>query len=390
LLYKTLGGAALLTLVLVPVASAKPPVRVRLPLLPLQSSSLGSVTRGLKLAHDSGLVSNTAAADQTADATPATLKKLGRVSGYALDYGDSYSGASGVTDVMTSVEQYKTAAEAKHGLAFWRKEDSELGSLDAGGFSMANTVVKVRPAGKKHFAYLTSYRASDIAPLSMVDERFTDSRYVFEVDVSAGTSSAAVALASKLAKKLDARLRLALAGRLRGKPVKLPAKQTAGPPTGGPALSSMALTTTDLLGDGPSLFGAGYTVDPFAASDYSVLMSLAPPPGGTVPGLLDQEIEWYPTANEASFNADFENALALAEDPARTTVLDLSSLGYGARGSVDEGTQDNPVSTGEIVFNTGQLAEYIFIGIQGALGTQDPTTNAADAAANHIKTVLGG
>jgi hypothetical protein len=113
-------------------------------------------------------------------------------------------------------------------------------------------------------------------------------------------------------------------------------------------------------------------------------------PQGSVPTPIDQEIEWYPTTNEASFDAALTNALALAQDPSRTTVLDLSSLGYGARGSFDEGAQDSPISSGEIVFNTGQLAEYIFIAVQGSIGTQDPTTNVGDAAASHIKTALGG
>jgi hypothetical protein len=341
----------------------------------------------LQVAHDSGVVSNAAAAAETSDATPATFKKLGRVSGYALDYGDAYSGATGVTDVMTSVEQYKTSRDAKHGLALWRKEDSGLGPFAAGGFSVANNPLSVRAVGARRFAYLTSYSASNISPLTILDERFADDHYVLQVEVSAGTASAARALAPKLAKELDARLRLALKGHLHTKPAKLPAPETAGPPAGGPDLSAMALTTTDLAVDGASLTGEGYLADPYALSDYSVLMSLAPPVGGSVRGLLDQEIEWYPTANEASFNADFTNAVALSQP--RTTVVDLTNLGYGARASVTEGTGDNAVSTGEIVFSTGHLAEFIFMGVQGGIGTQDPTTITADAAASHIKTVLG-
>src|SRR6185437_8819642 len=116
-------------------------------------------------------------------------------------------------------------------------------------------------------------------------------------------------------------LRRALRGRLHGKPVKLPAKAKPGPPPGGPDLSLLALRASDLVGQ--VTVDKRYVSDPAAISDYSVFML----PAGQFDG-LDQEIEWYPSANEASFFADFENAAALAQD--NTTALDLSSLGDGA------------------------------------------------------------
>ena len=153
-----------------------------------------------------------------------------------------------VTAVRTGDRQYKTSADAKRGLAFWRKEDAQLSALDQPRLHRHDALVKVPAVGKKRFADLTSFSASNIAPVSSLDEQVADGRYVLEVTVSAGSASAAKALAPKLAKKLDARLRLALAGRLHAKPVKLPAKQKAGPPTGGPDLSTMALQTSDLSG----------------------------------------------------------------------------------------------------------------------------------------------
>jgi hypothetical protein len=369
-LKKVLLVTVLAAAVLVPSASASRAYSVNLALVPLPKPALGSAAHALALAHDSGAVSNDSAASHTPDATAATLKKLGRVNGYALEYGNAFTGAAGVTDVHTGIEQYKTSADAKRGLAFWQKEDSKLGALNQPGFAVTNVLVKVPAVGTKRFAYLTSYSASNIAPLSGIDEQLVDGRYVLDVIVTAGSASTAKALAPKLAKKLDARLRLALKGRLHAKPVRLP-KLKAGPPPGGPDLSTLALQASDLVG--PATIDKQYVIDPAAISDYSVIML----PGGPF-DVLDQEIEWYPAANEASFFADFENASALAQSG--TTTLDLSSLGAGAQGSV---TERSSISTGLVVFSTGRLAEFLFTAVQGSIGIGD-VTSVAQAAANRI------
>src|SRR5205814_965185 len=74
-------------------------------------------------------------------------------------------------------------------------------------------------AGTSHFAYLTSYSAANIAPVSGIDEQIAHGRYVLGVIVTAGTSSDVAAVAPKLAKKLDARFRQARRGHLHAKPV---------------------------------------------------------------------------------------------------------------------------------------------------------------------------
>jgi hypothetical protein len=116
-----------------------------------------------------------------------------------------------------------------------------------------------------------------------------------------------------------------------------------------------------------------YVVDPAAISDFSVFML----PAGQF-DILDQEIEWYPSANEASFYADFENAAALAEKG--TTALDLSGLGDGAQGSV---TQSSSLSTGQAFFSSGQLAVFVFMFSLNKVATDD-VMSVAQAAANRI------
>lgn len=369
---KTLLGAALAALILVPAASASRPHRVNLALVPLPKSAIGPAAGSFKVAYDSGPVSNANAAAHTRGATLKTFKKLGRLTGYGLEYGNAFSGAAGITDVRTSIDQYRTAADARRALAFWKKQDAELGKLDNPSFSVRNVPVTVpAPAARtSHFAYLTGYTASNIVPVSGVDEQIADGRYVLEVIVTAGTASLAETLAPELAKKLDARFRLARKGRLHGKPVKLP-KQKAGRPAGGPDLSALALRTSDLVGK--TTVSKGYINDPQAISDYSVFML----PAGQFDA-LDQEIEWYPVANEAAFFADFENATALMQPG--TTALDLSSLGNTAQGSVTAGSS---FSQGQVFFSSGHLAEFIFMGSTGSVDSAD-VTSVAQAAANRI------
>jgi hypothetical protein len=373
---KVLFVAALTAAVVVPAASASSTPRVQLALVPLPKPAIGAPAHGFAVAPNSGVVSNDTAASSTPDGTAAKFKSLGRVTGYALEYGNAFNGAAGITDVHTGIEQYKSAADAKRGLAFWQKEDSKLGALNQPGFAVTSVRVSVPAVGAKRFAYLTSYSGSNIAPVSGLDEHFSDGRYVLGVIVSAGTASAAKALAQKLAKKLDARLRLALRGRLHVKPVGLP-KVTAGPPAGGPDISTLALLATDVVGQA-SVYKR-YVVDPAAISDYSVFML----PAGQFDA-LDQEIEWFPTANEASFYADYENAASLAQ--AGSTALDLSSLGDGAQGSITPGS----ISSGQVFFATGRLAEFIFMAAHGTIATTD-VTNVAQTAASRIDAAgLGG
>jgi hypothetical protein len=363
---------------LAPAAAASPTPQVKLALLPLPKTVIGSVAKPLQLARDSGVVSNLDAASATTDATtPDDLRKLGRVTGYTLDYGNPFAGAAGLTAVQTAVEQYKTAADARRGLAFWRKEDAELSWLDQPGFAVTNKLVPLPAVGARRFAFLTSFSAANIAPLSTIDEQFLEGRYVLDVKVAAGTGSAAQALAPKLAKELDGRVRLALARRLHGRPVKLPPGLKAGPPEGGPDLSALAFATTDLTGQA-TVVSAGYGLNEQALSDYGVLMF----PAGQF-DVLGQDIVWYPTANEASFVADAENALAL--HATGSEQIDLTAVGEGAQGVLGS---DASGGSAQLVFSNGLLAEFVFVGSNSAVQESD-VAGLAQTAASKIKAALG-
>jgi hypothetical protein len=375
---RALPLAALAALLLVPAASASRPHHVRLAVVPLPKSVIGPAAASFSVAYGSGRISNADAAAHTHGATKKTLQKLGRLDGYAVEYGNAFTGAAGVTDVRTAVDRYKTAADARRALAFWKKEDAALNRLDNPSFSVTSVPVKLpRPAAKtSHFAYLTSYSASNIVPVSGVDEQIADGRYVLDVIVTAGSAATAEALAPKLAKKLVARVRLERKGRLHASPVKVPT-QKAGPPPGGPELSALRLRADDLVGK--STVGRGYVVDPAAISDYSVVML----PAGQF-DFLDQEIEWYPVANEAAFFADFLNAAALSQHG--TTALDLSGVGDGVQGSITAGAS---FDSGQLFISSGRLAEFIFVGSQDAIDGNDMLSIAQVAAARIDAAGLG-
>ncbi|MGZ4413060.1 MAG: hypothetical protein ACXVRZ_01595 [Gaiellaceae bacterium] len=331
---------------------------MRLSVLPLPASMLGPAAKSLPLQRDSGVISNK---NYFARQLPLTPNRsfvsglidpatLGRVSGYALDYGHGASGAAGVTEVWTSVDSYKTSADAKKGLASWKRWETNFylrSSLHGDALSVTNKKQKAAAIGSARFAVLASYSGPNIAPLFGLDEQVTEGRYEADVTVWAGTAQAAEQLAPKLAKKLDARIKLALAGRLHAKPVKLPPRPQAGPPPGGPDLAPLALNTTDLSGQATDTVRK-YWPALFALSFYQVFMH----PAGQF-DQLQQDIVWYPTANEASFNDD-----VLADDFGPGS-LDLSGIGDGAWGVL----YNDPTNGGTalLFFSSGQLEESVVV-----------------------------
>jgi hypothetical protein len=373
LLLKGFAVAALVAAVAVPAASAQSSA-VKLSLLPLQKAQLGAA-KSLPLQHDSGVVSNADAAERSlGPASAGDLKKLGRVTGYGLDYGIGASGGSGVTEVWTSADQYKTAADAKKGLAYWKKSDPKVaGILNQGGFAVTSKTVQVPAVGSARFADLVSYSAANIVPVSEIDEQFAEGRYEADVTVWASSAAAANKYAPAAAKALDARIKQALAGKLHAKPAKPPASQQPGAPSGGPELSTLALKASDLSGTA-TVKAQGYYPDPNALSDYSVFMLPAGPFD-----LLDQEVEWYPTANQASFEVDWATAAFLSGGGA---AIDLSGVGDGAQGVL---SNDSSGGFAQVVFASGRLAEFINVGSQSAVQTSD-VQSTAHTAANYINT----
>jgi len=392
---KVVFAAALVAAVLVPGASASSPPRVKLSLIPLPKAALGAAAHTLTLAHDSGVISNATAASDSISATGSSLKALGRVTGYTLDYGDPYTGKAGVTAAKTGVEKYKTAADAKRGLAFWKQDDNLIKLLTAGSTTVSLHVqpVKIKALGSARFALSDTIAVPGHPSLTLVDAQVAEGSYVVEAATASASSATAKGLALKLVAKVDQRLRLALAGRLHARPVKLLPALKAGPPKGGPDISTIALTTTDL--GQATISDASYGVDKQAISDYELNMK----PAGAFEDLT-QEIEWYSTPDEASFLGIFgatvftNTVAAILGGPGVTTTntpVDVTSVGDGAQASITEFAQTGapPIYVVIVVLTKGQATDLVVTSSESPVQSSDVVT-LAQAAANHLNIAIPG
>jgi hypothetical protein len=225
--------------VLVPAASAGPASQPKLTLVPLPKSALGSAGHALPLARDSGVVSNAKAASQSSsNVTARKLTRLGRVSGYLLDYGNPFG----------EIDWYRSAADAHNALEFWRREELNVAELKKIGLVVS--FARLRPSGMPgpHWVYATRGAIKGLEPLQSVDSEFQYGRYLLDVSVAGDSNEDSARLVPALARKLYQRMRLVLAGHLRTGAVKLPTPLRPGPPPHGPKPESLKLTPADVGG----------------------------------------------------------------------------------------------------------------------------------------------
>ena len=328
--------AALVAAVLVPCASASSASQVQLAIVPLPKSALGPAGHSLPLAHDSGAVSNAEAANEAnGKVTAAQLKALGRVDGYLLDYGNPFGSSAGVSEIQTEIDRYRTAADARKGLEFWRRDEVKSTSLKRFGIDF--TVKRLRPSGipGPHWVYAGTASIKGLKPITGVDAEFQQGPYLLDVSVSAGTTAAAAQLVPTIAHRLYQRMRLALAGRLHAGPVNLPPALKPGPPAHGPKPADLVLTTGD-LGGSARVAHAAYTkpkdaLDENALSVYDLTMTSQ----GQFP-FVSQEVLVGNTKLEVRyFSAIAVSALAAGfGNKAHTTPVTLTGVGDDARGEL--------------------------------------------------------
>lgn len=378
----------------VPAASATRAHRVKLALVVLPKPVIGAAARPLALSRTSGFVSDAGASNNSFSAGANTFVKLGRVTGYDLTFGDRYKGGPGITEISTGVDEYRTPADAKRGLAFWRTDGPKVKALNPYGLTYTVEALKAARVGTRRFAYGTTLAVPSAQPVIAVDEHFTEGRYELQVDVAAGSLSAAAGLAARLARKLDHRLQLARAGHLRGKPVKLPKQLKAGPPTDGPDLATLALTTAD-LGGSATIADEGYGA-PTPPSTSGFVREMQP--AGTFAD-LSQVIDWFRAANDATVLARFEGAgLAylfsqglLTGAPGQFAPVDLSAVGDNASGGIVTVRQTGQptVYLAIVALSSAQAADDVIAGSQSPIQAADVAT-LAQTAADRLHAGLAG
>jgi hypothetical protein len=355
---------------LVPAASAashKKHHRLRIELVPLQTAQLGAAGASLPIQFDSGKVGN--------GDVESALRKLGRVSGYQLDYGDFLSGGAGVTSIATQIEQFRTATGARKAVKFWKKNDEQAAAFYRRiGVGLSNHFFKTRAVGSGHFAYATLLQITNADPLYLVDEVASSGRFVLHATIGAGTESAAEQPAPALTARLAHRLRELLGGHLHGKPPRLPRAGAPGPPPGGPDLSMLVLAPSDFTGPA-AVSEQGYEVDPTALSSYQTDLR---PAGRYVE--VQQSVTWFANDNETTWEGTLLGAILIDSGGS----VDLAAVGDNAHG--------------EIVTDTNQALVVMWKGQALDLATAQSATTIqpsdvqalAQAMADHLNTAPGG
>jgi hypothetical protein len=341
--------------------------------VPLQTAQLGPVGASLPIQFDSGPVPNRDG--------PSQLKKLGRRSGYLLDYGDPYLGGTGVTSIATEVERFRSSVGAKKGLRFWKRNDQLLADLyKSMGLAVDARYFKVPAVGSSRFAYVTSFRIPNADPLYTVDEDASSRNYILHASVAAGTESTAERLAPILMRRLERHLRQMLDGRLRGKPARLPKLPEPGPPPGGPDLSALVLGPADFTGPA-TVLDQGYDPDPAAVSSYGVDLHPAGPFDE-----VGQSISWYVNANETTWQGTLFAAILSGN---ALTPVDVSTVGDNAEAviGIGEDSSGARVSIALVSMWRGQALDFAFAERPTTIQPSDVQT-LAQAMADHLNTGL--
>ena len=372
--------AAVSAAILLPVASASgSSQQLKLALLPLPKSALGSAGHSLPLAADSGADSNThAAAQGTGDFTAKQLKHSGRISGYLLDYGSPFSDRPGISQIETEVEQYRSAAKARRGLAFWRKQERDVRLLKKFGLHVSFKKLALSNVHHPYWAYLTTLSANGLSPLHGVDAQMLDGGYLLDVNV-AGSPAEVERLVPTLVRKFDQRLRLAESGHLQAKPVTLPHAKT-GPPAHGPKPARMVLTRSD-VGKPATIRHAGYvspknSFDEYALSAYDQVMA----PAGSF-GFLQQEVSATKTAVEVRYFAAVAAGAFSNGGLGTVTPVDLSSVGDNAFGEILEITSGGQsVDEALLVLSRNKYLDFLSVASKSKLTASDVQGLAQKAA----------
>lgn len=376
---------------LVPFGAGASSPSVNMALVPLPKSALGAAGHSLPLARDSGAVSNAlAASESSGDVTPARLKKLGRVGGYLLDYGNPFGDSTGVREIQTEIDRYRSPADARKALAFWRRDELDNTQLKKLGLDFSLQKLGLSGIPGPHWAYAGTALIKGLTPVTGVDAELQDGRYVLDVSVSAGTNAAAARLVPAIARKLDQRLRLALAGRLPGKPVSLARALKPGPPAHGPKPATLALHATDL--GVAKVVHKGYSkpknaLDPNALSVYDLDMS---PAGSYL--VVSQELLVGASKLEAEyFGAIASSAVAAGLGKVgKVTPVALTGIGDNARGEFLQVTVNGQSAyVAVVVLSHGSYLDFVDAASSSVLAAAD-VHQLAQLAAKRLDKGFGG
>lgn len=205
---------------------------VRLDLMPLPRSALGSGSGALVLAPDSGVASNAYAAhDAEHGVTAADLAKRGRITGYVLDYvvPDAIvpQARQELLGVRTIAELYRGPAAATGALAFWRRVTRELAGPHANAVTVSVATFPTR-IDDGSFGFEVTYRQAGEPLYRVGDVVFRTGRLLGSVFVTATEEAGLRERTVQLADRLASRIRRVLDGQIKASAVPLPSRDGHG------------------------------------------------------------------------------------------------------------------------------------------------------------------
>jgi hypothetical protein len=379
------AGVALIPVA--PASAAHHHAKLRLARVPLQLAQLGPAAASFALNYGSGPLSDGGSSQSGSSSSSGGIILSGSFGpfnprGYVLDYGDPFTGSTGVTEIRSSVEEYKNRHAARIALRFAPFREL-LAEIFLGSPFVNTTAKKYKPlhVGQQRYGRLIIRTAPDLNPIVTLDEQVTAGRFVLDVTVTAGSESAAKKAAPHLLRVLHRRLGIMLGGHKLAKAPPLPPDPTVGQAPGGPDLSTLILQPTDVgQSHAVNLFQL-YTAGPPALSDFLMLLS----PAGTYKE-VDQQIGWWPTATEATYGEAYGGGSPLGfffgDSSETSTPVDLSAVGDGAVGLIVG------KSKAYIRLTNGQAGESIVAAGKGTLQASD-VQSLAQAAADRLDAGLG-
>src|SRR5581483_9254881 len=293
--------------------------------------------------------------------------------------------------IQTEIDSYRSSADAREGLAFWRRDELKNGPLKKLGFHISVRKVQLSGVPKPNWAYAESVSLSGLKPIEGVDAAFQVGRYVLDVSAAGGSTKASVGLVPTVAHRFEQRLRLALAGRLKAKAVKLPVER-AGPPAHGPKPAGMVLRAAD-GGKGSKVIHKGYSKpkSSFDENDVSVYQ-LAMELGGSSPQFLSQEV----LVGGSKLEAEYFAAVAMAGfaasggSGAKATSVDLGDVGDNARGELLKASANGQTAYEAVIsLSRGSYLDFLVLASASAVTAAD-VHNLAHVAAKRLNAAFAG
>jgi hypothetical protein len=375
----------------------------QLALMPLPKSHLPSSAGSLPLDQQSGVVTNNDAAGQaTGNVTAAALTRLGRLTGYELDYTDNSFSAltkgKGLLGIETGVDLYRNARAAKKGMAFWHEDETDFAGLKGSGVKVSVKQVPAPSVGQQRFSFAGSLTVSGKPPIYGVDVVFRVGALVAVVTVTAADPHSGRPLAASLARKLEQRIGAVLSGKLKGPPTKLPGRAKAGPPSNGMDLGAMTIRPADL--GGGKVEHEGYELD----KDLTPISAYVREISGTPFATFREQVELFHSATEAEFTVSLlASALSLNQPNAKGKPKpDEIAYAKTTRVAVDAGDEaraliakvrfgdGTAINEGIVLVRVGSVVAIVSVGMPGNVAIPAKVlAQLSQLAANRIATGLG-